>query len=122
MNDLPLDEPRYTRTLAAQLADISLEFLERCETESLVEVHIVSSDQPGYSVRDIRRLTLIRNLHEDLELDFPALEVVLNMRRQLLGLQQQLEAMEHQAIEREERLRRELINLRRRLSDDAEWA
>ena len=58
MNDLPLDEPRYTRTLAAQLADISLDFLERCETERLVEVRIISSDQPGYSARDIRRVQL----------------------------------------------------------------
>lgn len=121
MNDQPLDEPRYTRTFAAQLADITLDFLERCETERLIEVRIISSDQPGYSARDIRRLTLIRRLHEDLELDFPALEVVLNMRRQLLDLQQQLDDTERQAIEREERLRREMINLRRRLAAEAEW-
>ena len=114
MNDLSLDQPRYTRDLAAQLADISLDFLERCENERLIEISIKSSDQLGYSVRDIRRLTIIRNLHENLELDFPALEVVLNMRRQLLDLQQQLEAMERQTIEREEQLRREMINLRRR--------
>lgn len=121
MNDLSLDQPRYTRDLAAQLADISLDFLERCENERLIEISIKSSDQPGYSVRDIRRLTIIRNLHENLELDFPALEVVLNMRRQLLDLQQQLDDMERQSIEREEQLRRQMINLRRRLADDAEW-
>jgi len=121
MNDLPLDEPRYTRTLAAQLADISLEFLERCENERLVEISIKSSDQPCYSVRDIRRLTIIRHLHEDLELDFPALEIVMNMRRQLLDLQQQLETVERRAIEREERLRREMINLCRRSAHEADW-
>ena len=121
MNDLSLDQPRYTRDLAAQLADISLDFLERCENERLIEISIKSSDQPGYSVRDIRRLTISRNLHENLELDFPALEVVLNMRRQLLDLQQQLDDMERQSIEREEQLRRQMINLRRRLADDAEW-
>jgi hypothetical protein len=122
MNDFPLDEPRYTRILAARLANISLEFLEKCETERLIDVRIISSDQLGYSARDIRHLILIRRLHEDLEIDFPALEVVLNMRRQLLDLQTQMDAFERQAAEREERLKREMVNLRRRLADEAEWA
>jgi DNA-binding transcriptional MerR regulator len=121
MNDFPLDEPRYTRILAARLANISLEFLDRCETERLIDVRIISGDQPGYSARDIRHLTLIRRLHEDLEIDFPALEVVLNMRRQLLDLQTQMDAFERQAAEREERLKRELANLRKRLADEADW-
>jgi DNA-binding transcriptional MerR regulator len=121
MTDFPLDEPRYTRILAAQLASISLEFLERCETESLIEVRIVQGDQPGYSVHDIRQLALVRRLHQDLELDFPALEVVLNMRNQLLGLQEQLEELERQMTEREERHMREVVNLRRGLADEAEW-
>jgi hypothetical protein len=122
MNDFPLDEPRYTRIIAAQLASISLELLERCETERLIEVRIIQGGQPGYSAHDIRHLALIRRLHEDLELDFPALEVILNMRRQLLDLQTQMDAFERQAAEREERLRRELINLRRRLADETDWA
>ena len=121
MTDFPLDEPRYTRILAAQLASISLEFLERCETERLIEVRVVQGGQPGYSVRDIRQLALVRRLHQDLELDFPALEVVLNMRRQLLGLQAQLEEIERQVIEREEQHTREVVNLHRRLADESEW-
>jgi len=121
MSDFPLDEPRYTRILAAQLASISLELLERCETERLIEVRIIQGDQPGYSARDIRQLSLIRRLHEDLELDFPALEVVLNLRRQLLGLQEQLEELERQMTEREERHMREVVKLRRHMADEAEW-
>jgi len=121
MSDFPLDEPRYTRILAAQLASISLELLERCETERLIEVRIIQGDQPGYSVHDIRQLALVRRLHQDLELDFPALEVVLNMRNQLLGLQEQLEELERQMTEREERHMREVVNLRRGLADEAEW-
>ena len=121
MNDFPQDEPRYTRILAAQLANITLEFLERCEVERLIDVRIISGDQPGYSAQDVRHLILIRSLYEDLEIDFPALEVVLNMRRQLLDLQAQLEAFERQTTEREQRLRRELVNLRRRFADEADW-
>jgi DNA-binding transcriptional MerR regulator len=121
MTDFPRDEPRYTRILAAQLASISLELLERCETERLIEVRIIQGGQPGYSARDIRQLALIRRLHEDLELDFPALEVVLNLRRQLLDLQVQVDEIERQMTEREERLTREVVKLRRHMADEAEW-
>ena len=121
MNDFPLDEPRYSRILAAQLASISLELLERCETERLIEVRIIQGGQPGYSARDIRHLALIRRLHEDLELEFPTLEVVLNMRSQLLDLQDQIEELERQMIAREERLMREVVSLRRRYADGADW-
>jgi hypothetical protein len=121
MTDFPRDEPRYTRILAAQLASISLELLERCETERLIEVRIIQGGQPGYSARDIRQLALIRRLHEDLELDFPALEVVLNLRRQLLDLQVQVDEIERQMVKREERLTREVVKLRRGLADEAEW-
>jgi len=38
-----------------------------------------------------------------------------------LDLQQQMEEMERQRMEREEQLLRELVELRRRLADQAEW-
>ncbi len=121
MNDLPLDEPRYTRVVAAQLAEVSIDFLERCETEELVLVRIIRDDTPCYSARDIRNLALLRRLHEDLELDFPALEVVLNMRSQVLELRDQLQKLEQELAEREEKLVRELTELRRRLAAEQGW-
>lgn len=121
MNNISPDEPRYTRKRATQLANISVQFLEMCETERFIEVRFTSADQPCYSINDIRQLSLIRRLHEDLEIDFPALEVVLNLRRQLLDLQEQIDDLERQAIQREEQLRRELLNLRRRFADEADW-
>jgi len=121
MNNISPDEPRYTRKRVTQLANISVQFLEMCETERFIEVRFTSADQPCYSINDIRQLSLIRRLHEDLEIDFPALEVVLNLRRQLLDLQEQIDDLERQAIQREEQLRRELLNLRRRFADEADW-
>lgn len=121
MNDLPLDRPRYTRIVAAQLAEISLDFLERCEMEELVRVRIIRDNTPAYSAQDIRKLAMMRRLHEDLELDFPALEVVLNMRSQVLDLREQLEKLEQELAEREERLVRELTELRRRASAEQGW-
>ena len=53
MNDFPTDEPRYTRIVAAQLADISMVFLERCESERLIQVRVLRGGRPGYSARAI---------------------------------------------------------------------
>jgi hypothetical protein len=122
MTEFNLDEPRYTRVVAAQLAEISLEFLERCETERLVQVRVVRGGAPGYSARDIRELARLGRLHEDLELDFPALEVVQHMRRQLLDLHEQMERLEREMVRREERLVRELVDLRRRLAAETDWS
>jgi hypothetical protein len=85
MTEFNVDEPRYTRVVAAQLARLG-------------------------------------RLHKDLELDFPALEVVQHMRRQLLDLQEQVERLERQMVQREERLVRELVDLRRRLAAETDWS
>ena len=115
------DEPRYTRIVTAQLAEISIEFLDRCEQEQLVQTRIIRGGSPGYSARDIRRIARIARLHEDLELDFASLEVVLNMREQILELRDQLEALEQDMVQREEQLLRELVALRRQLASESSW-
>ena len=121
MDDFSLDQPRYTRPVVVQLASISIEFLERCEEEDLVQVRAIRGGSPGYSARDIRNLTLLRRLYEDLELDFAALEVVLHMRSQVLELREQLERLERAKVEREEQLVGELTELRRRLAVEQRW-
>jgi hypothetical protein len=120
MDEFSVEEPRYTRIVAAQLAEISLEFLERCETERLVRVRVIRGGVPGYSARDIRDLARIGRLREQLELDFPALEVVLHMRRQVLGLREQMERLEQEMVRREERLLRELAALRRLVAEETD--
>ena len=115
------DEPRYTRIVTAQLAEISIEFLDRCEEEQLVRTRIIRGGSPGYSARDIRRIARIARLHEDLELDFASLEIVLNMREQILELREHLEAIEQDMARREEQLLRELITLRRQLASESNW-
>ena len=120
MDEFSVEEPRYTRIVAAQLAEISLEFLERCETERLVRVRVMRGGVPGYSAHEIRNLARIGRLHQQLELDFPALEVVLHMRRQVLGLREQMERVEQEMVRREERLLRELAALRRLVAEETD--
>ncbi|MFN2106490.1 MAG: chaperone modulator CbpM [Candidatus Promineifilaceae bacterium] len=119
-NDLP-DEPRYTRIVTAQLAEISIEFLERCESEQLVQTRVIRGGAQGYSATDIRRIARIARLHDDLGLDFNSLEVVLNMRDQILELQRQIEALEQEKARREDQLLHELTNMRRQLASESKW-
>jgi MerR family transcriptional regulator/heat shock protein HspR len=121
MQDNSKEQLRYTRTMAVQLADISLEFLERCEAERLIEVRSERVDDPSFSVKDIRQLLLIRRLHDVLGIDIQDLEIVLHLRSQLLDLQKQMQEMEHQWIAREEELLNEMLELRRRFAEDADW-
>lgn len=122
MKNNAIDEPRYTRVVTAQLAEISIEFLERCETEQLVRARIIRGGNHGYSAGDIRRIARISRLHEDIGLDFAGLEVALNMREQILDLREQLDAIEQEMMRREEQLLRELVALRRQLAAESNWS
>lgn len=115
------DEPIYTRKVAAQLAQISLGFLRQCEQEELVQARLMRGGSLGYSAHEIRQLARIRRLHDDLELDFVAIGVTLNLHRQVTDLQAQLEEMERQMYQREGELLHELQLLRRRLALESEW-
>ena len=121
MNNLPQDEPRFSRAAAVQLAHISLELLERCEAEQLIEVQILPGSELVYSVHDIRQLALIQRLCEVLEINYQDVEVVLHLRKQVLDLQKQIEELEQQRIDREEQLLLEVVDLRQRLAEQAEW-
>jgi DNA-binding transcriptional MerR regulator len=115
------DEPRYTRIVTAQLAQISVEFLKRCEDEQLVQTRVIRGGAQGYSASDVRRIARIARLHEDLGIDFNSLEVVLNMREQIIELQRQIEILEQEKARREDQLLHELANLRRQLASESKW-
>jgi DNA-binding transcriptional MerR regulator len=114
------DEPFYTRSVAAQVARISLDFLRLCEEENLLQAKIMAGGQ-GYTPADIRQMARIRRLREDLELDLPAVEVALHLRRQVVELLAQIDEMERQMSKREQELLNEIQQLRRRLATEAEW-
>jgi DNA-binding transcriptional MerR regulator len=114
------DEPFYTRSVAAQVARISLDFLRLCEEENLLQAKIMAGGQ-GYTPADIRQMARIRRLREDLELDLPAVEVALHLRRQVVELLAQIDEMERQMSKREQELLNEIQQLRRRLASEGEW-
>lgn len=114
------DQPNlYTRRTAARLARVSVSFWRMCEQEGLVSAHTITGGGQGYQREDIEMMTVIRRLHEDLELDISSLEVVLHMRQQILDLMREMEDMEHSAQQREQELLMKIRELRRQLARDA---
>jgi DNA-binding transcriptional MerR regulator len=110
----------YTQSVAIQLAEVSVDFLHACEAEGLIQVQEVEGN-PGYSAGDIRRLARIRRLCQDLELDLPAVEVVLHLRQQVRSLLTEMDQIEQRMQQREQELLREVQELRRRLAAEAGW-
>jgi MerR family transcriptional regulator, heat shock protein HspR len=114
-NDTPPKAPLlFTRTVAAQLARVSLDFLERLEAEDLIRPRQLEGGERGYAPEDIGRLSRMRRLHETLGLDLASLEVVLHLRERLTLVLAQMEDMEARFSRREQELLQELNELRRR--------
>ena len=111
------DRPIYVRSLAARLASVSQEFLIRCEQQGLVKARLMTGGGTGFTVKAIRQLTIIRRLHQDLDLDLETIEIVLHMRNQILDLQAQLEKEQRRAQQREKRILKELQELRKALAE-----
>lgn len=104
----------FARTITAQMARVSVEFLDRLEAEELMRPRAREGDEPGYAPEDIHRLTLIRRLHETLGLDLAAIDVVLHLREQMMEMLVRMEEMEQRFAQREQELLQELHELRRR--------
>ncbi len=115
------DEAVYSRTVAAQLAGVSLSFLRRCEREGLLRPRAMPGGGLGYTAADVRRLMRIRRLREDLGLNLPAVEVVLRLRRQVIDLLVELDELEREMLRREQALLEEIQRLRRQLAAEARW-
>ncbi len=104
----------FTRTVAAQLARVPLEFLERLEAEDLLQPRELEGGEQGYTPDDIGRLSRIRRLHETLGLELAAVDVVLRLRERVTFLLAQMEEMETRFARREQELLQELEDWRRR--------
>lgn len=115
------EKPLYTLKVAARLVHISEEILYQCEQENLIQPQIMKGGGRGLSRRDIRLLARIRRLQEDLELDLPAIEIVLRLRQRVIDLMGQLDEVEMMMAKREEDLMAELRTLQRRMAEEFPW-
>lgn len=83
------EDTTYISFQAAYIACVSLDFLLVCEHEGLITPRINSSGLRSYTMKEIQRLKIIRRIHEDLNLSFPAIEVILHLREQIQELNTQ---------------------------------
>jgi MerR family transcriptional regulator/heat shock protein HspR len=104
----------FTRTVAAQLARVPLEFLDRLEAEDLIQPQELESGEQGYTPEDISRLSRIRRLHETLGLDLASVDVVLRLRERVVFLLSEMQDLESRFTRREQALLQELNEMRRR--------
>lgn len=110
------DEQLYMRRVAVHLAGVTAEFWISCEEEGLVVAQKMTGGGKGFRMKDIQQMALVWRLHRDLDLDLPAIEIILNMRRKIIDLQSEISALKYQARSRERRLLEEIKELQRRSS------
>ena len=101
----PNDEnTTYILFQAAHIACVSLDFLLVCEREGLITRRSKAKGITGYTMKDIQRLQIIRRLHEDLNLNFPAIDIVLHLREQIENLAAQRSSFESKLMEQQAEL------------------
>jgi DNA-binding transcriptional MerR regulator len=107
------EEHFYIRSFAARLAGVSEEFIIQCEQEGLISSRQRTKDLIELDKKSVQRLTLIRRLHRELELDLETIDLILHMRRQIVDLQNQMDELERKAHQKERQLLDEMQQLRR---------
>jgi DNA-binding transcriptional MerR regulator len=95
-------------TLARQVG-LPAEVIQYCYEVGLVEHP--TNDPDLVELRRIRRL-------QQLELNLPGIEVILRMRRRMIAMQQQMEAMRAEMSDLQQRLEREVQQVRRQFAQD----
>ena len=98
----PNDEnTTYISFQAAYIACVSLDFLLVCEREGLITPRYRAKGLTGYTLKEIQRLQTIRRLHEDLNLDLPAIDVILHLRSQIRELAAERNSFERKIMEQQ---------------------
>lgn len=106
----------YEYRIVARLTRVSEEFIHQCEHEELVTAHTMLYGAKGLSAADVRKLKLIRFLHEDIGLALDAIDFVLRYRERVKTMERQLEFMKQRLRQKEQEHQAEVLELSRRLA------
>jgi hypothetical protein len=85
---MPAEYTRLTLDAAAATAELEIAIVRR-----YAELGLIAAPA-GYGAPELAELRRVRRLMHELELDHPAIEIVLRMRRQLLALQAEIRRLE----------------------------
>lgn len=123
MNNYPItkytDHPEihFDRCTAARIARVSKGFILKCEREELITSRTMLNGKKGLCFTDVCKLKQIRHFHEDLGLDFEAVDFILRYRDCIKLMQNRFEELEKEILNKEKKYRAEIKFLRKKLSE-----
>jgi DNA-binding transcriptional MerR regulator len=109
-------EAHYEYQIVARMTRVSEEFIHQCEHEELVSSHTMLHGAKGLRASDVKKLKLIRYLHEDMDLSLEAIDFVLRYRERVKTMERQLDEMEQRLHQKEQEHQTEVLKLCRRLA------
>jgi DNA-binding transcriptional MerR regulator len=109
-------EDHYEYRIVARMTRVSEEFIHQCEHEDLVSSHTMLHGAKGLRASDVKKLKLIRYLHEDMGLSLEAIDFVLRYRERVKTMERQLDEMEQRLHQKEQEHQTEVLKLCRRLA------
>lgn len=109
-------EAHYEYRIVARMTRVSEEFILQCEHEELVTSNTMLHGAKGLRASDVRKLKLIRYLHEEMGLSLEAIDFVLRYRERVKTMERQLNEMEHRLQQKEQEHQSEVLKLCRQLA------
>lgn len=91
-------ERTYTIKLAAQLTGMHEQSLRLYERRGLVSPARSKGNIRRYSDADVEQIRFIKRLVDDLGVNLAGVEVILQMRRQVIALRQELERLQGERV------------------------
>lgn len=85
------EQRRLTPDEAAALSKVDLSIVWH-----YADLGLITPSPAGYSDDDLAELRRVRRLHQELELDHPAIEIILRMRHRIQVLQAELHRLERE--------------------------
>jgi len=110
-------ELQFSIRTAARIARVTESFILLCEDEEIVAIRSLPNGEAGICRSDIKKLKLVRHLHEDLGFRLENIEFVLRLRGRLQELYDREKRLLETQDRREKELLAEIEELRRRLDD-----
>jgi DNA-binding transcriptional MerR regulator len=108
-------EPQFELGTAVSLARVSIDFVHRCEREGLITVRTLFHGERGLCFSDVRKLKLVRHLHDDMGLELEAVDLILQYRNRISSMQRRLEKLEEALRQKEQAYQRKIMELQERL-------
>lgn len=106
--EIPDDEPCYVISVAARMVELHPQTLRYYERVGLIRPHRSKGNRRLYSTNDIERLRRINRLVDQLGVNLAGVEVIFNMRRRMLEMQEEMDRTRAELEAEIERLRSNL--------------